>query len=113
MTLKAINELKEEITQQLGKNKKTEKETYENGVKTGINESFNCFSDLIAQYLKYQNNVKLLMSKEKNIWKKWVKYYEQQQEITKSDYINIYNTWLFDYLFCSAMNNKEIFTSLY
>ena len=53
------------------------------------------------------------MSKEKNIWKKWIKYYEQQQDITKSDYINIYNTWLFDYLFCSTLNNEEIFASLY
>jgi len=113
MTLKAINELKQEIIQQLGKNKNTGKETYEEGMKIGINESFHSFSDLIAQYLKYQNNVKLLMSKEKNIWKKWVKYYEQQQDITKSDYIIIYNTWLFEYLFCNTLNNEEIFTSLY
>ena len=113
MTLKALNERKEELIQQVQKNKKIEKETYESGMKTGIDESFHSFSNLISQYLKYQNNVKLLMSKEKIIWKKWVQYYEQQSDITKSDYINIYNTWLFEYLFCNTLNNEEIFTSLY
>ena len=113
MVLKPLKERKEELIKQANKNKKTEKETYEEGMKLGISESFHSFSDLVTQYLKYQNDVKLLMSDEKQIWKKWVQYYEQQSNISKTDYMVSYNTWLFDYLFSNQINSEEMFSSLF
>ena len=112
MALKPLNERKEELIRQLQKNKQSN-ENYSDGIKIGINKSFQSFSDLIKQYLNYQNDVKKLMSEEQEIWKKWVQFYEKQQEIAKSDYIEIYNTWLFNYLFCNSMKKQELFSSLY
>ena len=113
MTLKSLKEHEEDLIQQVQKQRQSEKNTYEDGMKKGIADSFHCFSDLVTTYLKYQNNVKLLMSDEKHIWKKWVQYYEQQSNISKSDYIHNYNIWLFDYLFCNTVISEEMFTSLY
>jgi len=113
MTLKSLKERKEDLIQQVQKQKQSEKNSYEEGMTKGISESFHSFSDLVTTYLKYQNNVKLLMSEEKQIWKKWIQYYEQQSNISKSDYIPSYNIWLFDYLFCNAIISEEVFTSLY
>jgi hypothetical protein len=112
MVLKSIRERKDELIQKLSTMKETNN-SYDKGIKKGISEAFHSFSDLIEAYLKYQNNVKLLMSEEKIIWKKWILFYEQQSNIAKSDYINIYNEWLFDYLFCNRTLSEEIFTSLY
>lgn len=113
MALKSLKERKEDLIQQVQKQKILEKNTYTDGMKKGISVSFSSFSDLVTTYIKYQNNVKLLMNDEKQIWKKWVDYYEQQNNISKSDYMSNYNVWLFDYLFCNTIIGEEMFTSLY
>jgi hypothetical protein len=113
MTLKSLSERKKELIHHVNKNHDPNKETYQEGMKRGIIDSFDSFSDLITQYFKYQNNVKLLMSNEKNIWQKWVNFYEKQSKISKSDYIREYNTWLFEFLFCNTFTNQEMFNSLY
>lgn len=113
MSLKSLNERKDDLVKQVKKKKSEKKEAFEDGLKEGIDESFHSFSDLIEQYLTYKDNVKKLMTDEKSVWKKWVKYYENQSDISKSDYIDIYNTWLFDYLFCNELINGDMFTSLY
>jgi predicted CopG family antitoxin len=113
MTLKSLSERKKELIHQVSKNNISNKETYLDGMKIGIIDSFNSFSDLITQYLKYQNNVNLLMSYEKNIWQKWVNFYEKQSKISKADYIKVYNTWLFDFLFSNTFSHEEMFNSLY
>jgi len=113
MTLKSLKECEEDLIQQVQNQRQSEKNTFEEGIKKGIADSFHSFSELIATYIKYKSNVKLLMSDEKHIWKKWVQYYEQQPNISKSDYINNYNIWLFEYLFCNTVISEEIFTSLY
>jgi len=111
--MKSLKQRKEDLIKQMEKEKQSDTNTYCDGVKKGIKESFRSFSDLVTTYLKYQNNVKLLMNDEKQIWKKWVDYYEQQNNISKSDYMNSYNEWLFDFLFCNTIINEEMFTSLY
>jgi len=111
--MKSLKQRKEDLIQQIKKEKQSETNTYKDGVKKGITESFRSFSDLVTTYQKYQNNVKLLMNDEKQIWKKWVDYYEQQNNISKSDYMSSYNEWLFDYLFCNTIISEEMFTSLY
>lgn len=113
MTLKSLKERKEDLISQAQKQKPSDKESYQDGIEKGIDESFHSFSDLVTTYLKYQNNVKQLMDDEKHIWKKWVQYYEQQTNISKSDYMNCFNVWLFDYLFCNPIVSEEMFTSLY
>ena len=108
-----------EIKKCLSDNGKTKKQIKDNtkdftdGYQKGIEESFNSFSQLIDQFKKYQNNVKLLMNEEKNIWKQWVSYYEKQSSISKTDYLDKYNSWLFEYIFCKIKNEKYSFDSLY
>jgi hypothetical protein len=113
MALKSLKERKEDLIIQARKQKPSERNSYNEGMEKGIAVSFHSFSNLVEIYRKYQNNVKLLMDDEKQIWKKWVDYYERQTNISKLDYINCFNEWLFDYLFCNLVVNEEMFTSLY
>ena len=113
MTMKSLIERKEDLIQQLKKQQTTKDQIYEEGRQSGIRQSFESFSDLVNTFLKYQDNVKLLMSEEKHIWKKWIDYYEHQSNISKLDYINSYNIGLFNYLFCNTIVNEEMFTSIY
>ena len=39
------------------------------------------------------------MNEQKNIWSKWVRYYESQSNVNTSNYLENYNNWLFDYIF--------------
>jgi len=111
MTLESLDEIKTELTKKTSTLSKNEEDTFTKGYMTGIEQSFFSFSSLVKKFQKYQNDVKLLMKEEKKIWKKWVSYYEQNSDISKDDYIEKYNTWLFDYLF---LENKEpSFNSLF
>ena len=69
------------------------------GFNKGVNDSFNVFASYIDLFKRYKNNVKLLMNEQNQVWKKFVKYYETQSDMNKSDYLNKYNNWLFDYIF--------------
>ena len=83
--------------------KSTDKNTDESefylGFKKGVDDSFDTFASLVDLFKRYKNNVKLLMNEQNDVWKKFVKYYETQSDMNKSDYLNKYNNWLFDYIF--------------
>jgi len=74
------------------------------GFKKGVNDSFNTFASFIDLFKKYKNNVKLLMNEQKDVWLKFVQYYEIQSDINTSNYLNIYNNWLFEYIFYDINN---------
>ena len=74
------------------------------GFKKGIDDSFNVFASFIDLFKRYKNNVKLLMTEQKDVWLKFVQYYETQSDINKSNYLNRYNNWLFDYIFYDINN---------
>jgi len=76
------------------------------GFKKGVDDSFNVFSSYIYFFKKYKNNVKLLMDEQKDIWLKFVKYYENKHDTNASNYLSRYNNWLFDYIF-SDINNVD------
>jgi len=99
--------------QQLKKGqKKSKNEEFRIGFEKGIDESFDLFSNFIDLYKKYKNDVKLLMNEQKPIWTKWVKYYENQPKVESSNYLNIYNEWLFNHIFCDIDDDSESFLSL-
>ena len=74
------------------------------GFKKGVDDSFNTFASFVDLFKRYKNNVKLLMDEQKDVWKKFVKYYETQSDKNKSNYLNKYNNWLFDYIFYNINN---------
>ena len=74
------------------------------GFKKGVDESFNAFASFVDLFKKYKNNVKLLMNEQKDVWLKFVKYYENQSDTNTSNYLNIYNNWLFEYIFYDVNN---------
>jgi hypothetical protein len=74
------------------------------GFKKGIDDSFNVFASFIDLFKRYKNNVKLLMNEQKDVWQKFVKYYETQSDTNTSNYLNRYNNWLFDYIFYDVNN---------
>jgi hypothetical protein len=83
------------------------------GFKKGVDDSFDTFSSLVDLFKRYKNNVKLLMNEQKDVWKKFVKYYETQSDNNKSNYLNKYNNWLFDYIFYDLSNlDSNSFLSL-
>ena len=83
------------------------------GFKKGVDNSFNVFASFVDLFKRYKNNVKLLMNEQKDVWLKFVRYYETQKDINTSNYLNIYNNWLFEYIFYDANNmNPNDFLSL-
>ena len=83
------------------------------GFKKGVDDSFNVFSSYIDLFKKYKNNVKLLMNEQKDVWLKFVKYYETQSNTNTSNYISKYNNWLFNYFFYDINNgDSDDFLSL-
>ena len=83
------------------------------GFKKGVNDSFNIFASFVDLFKKYKNNVKLLMNEQKDVWLKFVQYYETQSDTNPSNYLNRYNNWLFEYIFYDINNmNPNDFLSL-
>ena len=74
------------------------------GFKKGVNDSFNVFASFVDLFKKYKNNVKLLMNEQKDVWLKFVQYYETQSDTNTSNYLSRYNNWLFDYIFYDINN---------
>jgi hypothetical protein len=74
------------------------------GFKIGVDDSFNTFASFVDLFKRYKNNVKLLMNEQIDVWKKFVKYYETQSDTNKSNYLNKYNNWLFDFIFYDNNN---------
>ena len=85
-------------------NNSNDKSDFNLGFKKGVNDSFNVFASFIDLFKKYKNNVKLLMNEQKDVWLKFVKYYETQSNTNTSNYLNRYNNWLFDYIFYDINN---------
>jgi len=94
------------------KNSKEQSEFY-SGFKKGVDDSFNTFAYYVDFFKRYKNNVKLLMNEQKDIWLKFVKYYETQSDTNTSNYLSRYNNWLFNYIFYDINNeNFDDFFSL-
>ena len=74
------------------------------GFKEGVDDSFNVFASFVDLFKRYKNNVKLLMNEQKDVWLKFVQYYETQSDTITSNYLNGYNNWLFDYIFYDINN---------
>lgn len=85
------------------KNKDTQ---YYQGFEQGVDDSFELFASYVDLYKKYQNDVKLLMKEQQPVWKQWVKFYEKKNNVTKDDYLPLYNNWLFDHIFNDVNNTK-------
>jgi len=83
------------------------------GFKKGVDDSFIVFASYVDLFKRYKNNVKLLMNEQKDVWLKFVQYYETQSDINNSDYLGKYNNWLFDYIFYDVDDiDSEGFLSL-
>ncbi|MFO8078323.1 MAG: hypothetical protein R6U21_06760 [Thermoplasmatota archaeon] len=107
MKLEPLPEKKLELTKHASKKAKTHKDnTFKTGYKTGVDNSFEAFSQLIQMYKRYKDDVKLLMNEQKPLWKSWVSFYEDQNNIAQSEYLSIYNKWLFDYIFQEAREER-------
>ena len=95
---------------------KNQNNTNENGFylgfEKGVDNSFDLFASFIELYKRYKDDVKLLMNEQKNIWSKWVKYYENQSNVNTSNYLENYNNWLFDYIFSDVNEDTAGFLSL-
>lgn len=103
-----LDRKKLEIKQKLSNNStKNNKDDFNIGVQKGVDESFEFFAYTICLFKKYKNNVKLLMEEQKDVWLKWVKYYENHKDIKNSNYLETYNQWLFDYAFSNINNEKS------
>jgi len=76
------------------------------GFKKGVDDSFNVFFSYVELFKKYKNNVKLLMNEQKDVWLKFVQYYESQSNNDATNYLNRYNNWLFNYIFYDLDNES-------
>lgn len=94
------------------KQNSTDINDFRQGFEKGIDDSFDLFASFINLYKKYKNDVKLLMNEQKDVWSKWVKYYEVQSNVDNSNFINKYNEWLFDYIFSNINEESDGFLQL-
>ena len=98
--------LKKDILKTSEKNINDKSEFY-SGYIQGIDNSFEIFASFIGLFNKYKNNVKLLMNEQNDVWKKFVKFYDSQSNLDKSNYLSKYNSWLFEFLFDDPNNLKS------
>jgi len=109
MKCEPLKDKKHKIMKDVLKSKENnidDKSEFYQGFKKGVDDSFNVFASFIDLFKRYENNVKLLMNEQKDVWLKFVKYYETQKDMNTSNYLNKYNNWLFDYIFYD-INNKS------
>ena len=70
-------------------------------------------------FKNYSYNIKKLLNEEKNIWKKWIEYYNKlsasnnpnfiiNSEVNKLVYIDKFNEWLFNYSFSEITYEESI-----
>jgi hypothetical protein len=116
MILEPLKNKKEKMMKDIktttNENIKEQSEFY-SGFKKGVDDSFNTFASYIDFFKRYKNNVKLLMDEQRDIWLKFVKYYETQSNTNTSNYLSRYNNWLFNYIFYDINNeNFDNFLSL-
>ena len=99
-------EMKKDILASKDYDNKERKEFYL-GFEKGIDDSFDVFASFFDLYKRYKNDLKLLMNEQKTVWLEWVKYYEAQTDINKSNYFSRYNDWLFNYIFYDVNSTKS------
>ena len=102
MIFEPLQNKKEKMEKEIMKSKDKkidDKSDFYLGFKKGIDDSFIIFSSYVDFFKRYQNNIKLLMEEHKDVWSEFIKYYEAQSDIDKTNYISRYNNWLFDYIF--------------
>lgn len=110
MKYEPLKNKKQELKGKVSKGK-NEKEFFL-GFEKGIDDSFNLFATYVDLYKHYQNNVKILMNEQKNVWSKWVDYFEKQTNVDRLNYLDIYNKWLFDYIFSNVDGKSNGFLEL-
>ena len=88
-------------------NEDQDEKNYYNGFNKGISDSFEVFDSTIEAYKRYKDNVKLLMKEQQKVWSKWISYYNGKSDINNSNFIEKYNSWLFDYVFSDINNEKS------
>ena len=104
--------MEKDILKSTDKSLNNESEYYQ-GFKKGLDDSFTLFASYIDLFKRYKNNVKLLMNEQKDVWEKFIKYYETQSDVNTSNYLTKYNNWLFDYIFHDVNNmDQDSFLSL-
>jgi hypothetical protein len=94
-----------EVTSLIDK-KINDKSEFYLGFKKGVDDSFNVFTSYVDLFKRYKNNVKLLMNEQKDVWLKFVQYYETQSDTNTSNYLSKYNNWLFNYIFLGIDNGN-------
>jgi len=105
MNCEPLKQKKQHIIKQKQKTSKETKE-FNLGFEEGVDNSFKIFASYIDMYNHYKEDVKLLMKEQKPVWKQWVSFYEKQNNVSKTDYLPLYKTWLFDYIFNDVNNEK-------
>jgi len=115
MKCEPLKDKKEKIMRDVltsAENKINDKSEFYLGFKKGVDDSFNVFSSFVDLFKRYKNNVKLLMNEQKDVWMKFVEYYETQSDVNTSNYLSIYNNWLFEYIFydINNMNANDLFS---
>ena len=93
---------KQNIKKNLFKSKKkdvNDKSEFYLGFKKGVEDSFNEFNSIVDMFKRYKNNIKLLMNEQRDLWLKFTKYYDNQKNCNTSNYLSIYNNWLFNFIF--------------
>lgn len=105
MNYEPLKNQKEKIKKDILSKKSSKKQEFYSGFEKGVDNSFDIFASFIDLFRRYKSDVKLLMNEQKNIWTKWVEYYEEHSNINTTNYIEKYNDWLFDYFFSDI--NKE------
>ena len=56
-------------------------------------------------YKRYKNDIKRLMEEQHKVWSKFIDYYNSQSDIKRSNYLDKYNDWLFDYAFSDIVQS--------
>jgi len=109
MTYEPLKNIKQKMIKDIftsNDKKIDEKSDFYLGFKKGVDDSFNTFVSYIDIFKRYKNNVKLLMNEQKDIWLKFIQYYETQSNTNTSNYLSKYNNWLFNYIFCDINNGS-------
>ena len=114
MKLESLQQKRHEIEKQMESLSRLSKnKSFGEGYQKGVDTSFKTFISLITQYEKYKGEVKLLMEEQNTLWKEWVQFYEKQTDIPQSEYLQHYNSWLFNFLFHHKNNDFVETNSLF
>jgi hypothetical protein len=112
MNYEPLKQKKQDIIKQKTKTAKKNDE-FNQGFEQGVEDSFKMFASYVEMYNRYKEDVKLLMKEQKPLWKEWVTFFEKQNKVDKTDYLPLYKSWLFEYIFHDVNNEKTDGYSLF